>query len=328
MLLHNKAVLAFQAGNYRKAADVYADSFRACPGVWAPHRFHIFDAYTSILDENYFTSTDADLERLNRVLKDKSEPALYRVHAASSMAQVMYGWHERHETAKRYRDVIRIAGKASAKERRTKVDANSPPVTRNGVVVPGPFGPRFVGDLIDETLKHAEGNLSRLGVFSHEPLPAEMRSNGTTAPANSIGTKVAPGTELSEEKLKWLVSVGGETCDRCGKSRGGLGMASLKACSRCRKMYYCGPECQRSAWKETHKTHCRAPGELKAGDYVRLKGSVGNPALNGLVVPLIQPVAEKVGRWEVRVRADAVVSIAAEKMEQLRPLPVPGSVNE
>lgn len=60
-----------------------------------------------------------------------------------------------------------------------------------------------------------------------------------------------------------------EQCHHCGavggaKKRGqpapGGGAAPiilLKACSACRSVWYCSPECQRAAWP-THKAECQA----------------------------------------------------------------------
>jgi hypothetical protein len=36
------------------------------------------------------------------------------------------------------------------------------------------------------------------------------------------------------------------------------GIHNSKLCSRCKKTYFCSPECQKSAWPE-HKKVCKAP---------------------------------------------------------------------
>ena len=97
-------------------------------------------------------------------------------------------------------------------------------------------------------------------------------------------------------------------------------MTHLHACSRCRKAYYCGAECQRKQWKGGHRRHCRKPGQIEPGDYVRLNGLQARPEMNGMVVQVIREAAQP-GRWETRIPGgDRSVSIAQEKMEQLRPL--------
>ena len=54
------------------------------------------------------------------------------------------------------------------------------------------------------------------------------------------------GTDATVRSLMDAVS-----CAGCGVLSPGL----LK-CSGCRRVAYCGPECQRSHWKQSHKQHC------------------------------------------------------------------------
>ncbi|KAJ7140427.1 hypothetical protein C8R46DRAFT_1135612 [Mycena filopes] len=57
----------------------------------------------------------------------------------------------------------------------------------------------------------------------------------------------------------WLAVVGG-ACYRCHAQPGGE--VSLKRCSSCRLVSYCGSSCQRHDWSE-HKQFCRAVGSFK-----------------------------------------------------------------
>ena len=44
------------------------------------------------------------------------------------------------------------------------------------------------------------------------------------------------------------ISYNTKSCNNCGK------MENLKLCSRCRSVFYCSVDCQRSHWKQHKKT--------------------------------------------------------------------------
>ncbi|KAI9034539.1 hypothetical protein DFJ74DRAFT_649825 [Hyaloraphidium curvatum] len=56
-----------------------------------------------------------------------------------------------------------------------------------------------------------------------------------------------------------------ETCDRCRKPAPESG--PLRRCARCRVTLYCGPECQRDAWRDGHKDVCVEVRDIAAIDY-------------------------------------------------------------
>ncbi|CAO2657805.1 Nn.00g070650.m01.CDS01 [Neocucurbitaria sp. VM-36] len=45
------------------------------------------------------------------------------------------------------------------------------------------------------------------------------------------------------------------TCANCKKTASAANLASLKACAKCKKIQYCGRDCQKADWK-THKKVC------------------------------------------------------------------------
>ena len=49
--------------------------------------------------------------------------------------------------------------------------------------------------------------------------------------------------------------VGNHQCVACGAASGSGGTA-LKSCDRCKRVSYCGKECQRAHWKAGHKAAC------------------------------------------------------------------------
>jgi hypothetical protein len=78
--------------------------------------------------------------------------------------------------------------------------------------------------------------------------------------------------------------VRGIVCDECGATPTRLSM-----CQRCKQRWYCGPKCQRAAWKR-HKQVCR--DHLQVGDRVLVRGLIKGdcanagglePAFNGLL---------------------------------------------
>ncbi len=50
-------------------------------------------------------------------------------------------------------------------------------------------------------------------------------------------------------------------CDQCGKAN------AKSQCSRCKKAYYCGKECQKLAWKD-HKKTCNKTPEVRGFDII------------------------------------------------------------
>jgi len=81
--------------------------------------------------------------------------------------------------------------------------------------------------------------------------------------------------------------VRGSACDECGAQ------VNLMMCQKCKKRWYCGPDCQLAAWKR-HKKVCRTAGDLRVGDRAIIrgveKGDCGDIDLtmfNGVVCTLV-----------------------------------------
>lgn len=74
---------------------------------------------------------------------------------------------------------------------------------------------------------------------------------GSTGDNNSIGYIGATGKFRSGNEIFTDMNV----CDHCGKTQAVLGK-KLKRCQRCMKTYYCGKDCQKSAWSQ-HKKVCK-----------------------------------------------------------------------
>lgn len=317
--LGEAAVLNFYNGNYRESADKYLEAATtACPGTWADGRWHIFHGYTSILREKYFAPSERDMDALDRMIHDKSEGKLFRAEAAFTRGLLLWDVGERIQAAELYRESIRIAEKASEKERQRLVLSNKTDTNNNQSVAYQP-----VKEVIDSVVAQSRENLAILERPSFRPLmEPQKRSNGTVCPTDVRHFFTSPdlGCQLTKPNYDKLISVGGAECDHCGTKREDLGLSHLKICSRCMRAFYCSQDCQKRQWKAGHKEACRKPGEVKDGDFVRLQGLASKPELNGRVVQAIQPLESQPGRWEVQIDQQKSISVAAEKLEQLRPL--------
>lgn len=113
--------------------------------------------------------------------------------------------------------------------------------------------------------------------------------------------------------------VGGNACDNCGKTLRELGVKKLDCCSRCYLVYHCSKSCQKKVWRSGHKGACRAPDDIRPGDFMMLTGLVNKPAMNG-TIGRIQQATKKEGRWMVLLsdKEDAV-SISASNLQHIRP---------
>ena len=73
-------------------------------------------------------------------------------------------------------------------------------------------------------------------------------------------------TKTTEKKKKIFASEV-KACGNCGGAEGSAGVAKLSVCARCGLVVYCSKVCQRSDWKDSHKSAalprrngCRSPG--------------------------------------------------------------------
>ena len=324
----SEAALAFHRRQHRLSATKYLEAFLGCPDRWDYNRWQVFHGYSSILQEEYFqASLEADIIPLKAIVNDKKELKLYRIEAAFTTGILLWLRGKREEAADYYREAIDLAEKVPKQEKRHKVVASQE----------SPDGTHVIGlalqpmeDLIPGIVKVCKSNIQRMdaSMAQHMPPPEQrFRSDGTPMPRTPrftgipVGPMVGDEGILTAEEVDQLLKVGGERCDCCGKSREELGRKLLDVCSIYKKGYYCGRECQTKQWKAGHKKWCRKPGELKAGDYVRLQGLQAKPELNGTLVKVVGEDSNNKGRWEVKVQGGTkTISVAAEKMEQLRPL--------
>ena len=60
-----------------------------------------------------------------------------------------------------------------------------------------------------------------------------------------------PQGEVIDFSVKAKEKLENGPCDVCGKEE------NTKACSRCRKAFYCSVECQKKDWVSGHKSVCK-----------------------------------------------------------------------
>jgi len=193
--------------------------------------------------------------------------------------------------------------------------------------------------LIDDVVGSATTNLGYLDksipIDPKDTTPFRMRSDGSYFRNKSHETQVAvsrtlPGsfwnTDNLSEKINYLQSVGGAECDFCKKTLHELAQLTavntLQRCNRCKRAFYCNKECQKKQWRAGHKQACREPGQIEAGDYVRLHGLERRPELNGFIVEVVQPAPNKEGRWQVKIPGEEsrCFSVATKSIGTLRPV--------
>lgn len=132
------------------------------------------------------------------------------------------------------------------------------------------------------------------------------------------GIKVPSIDGKPDKNIVERLGVGGSDCDCCGKSRLDV-IGGLWRCTCCKNAYYCSQACQKKQWNDGHRGACRAPGEIKAGDYMMVTSLVNRSELNASVGRVIRWVEEE-GRFKIAVDGQPnTFSILPENLLHLRP---------
>jgi hypothetical protein len=111
--------------------------------------------------------------------------------------------------------------------------------------------------------------------------------------------------------------VGGRACDACGAAREELGVPNVPCCTRCRRAFYCSPECQ-ARHRPVHLPHCRRKRDFRPGDVLKLDFLRTRPGLNGELVRAVEPHGDD--RWKVQVLSSrSTISVPRRSLEFIRP---------
>lgn len=92
------------------------------------------------------------------------------------------------------------------------------------------------------------GNIPKTPEFSHILPSAIYKSVQTTVLCSSVCRNIYIKAMRKCEDLQIMA-----ICTTCGKNQ-----KKMDKCSRCRDVYYCSKECQKSDWK-SHKITCNMP---------------------------------------------------------------------
>lgn len=119
--------------------------------------------------------------------------------------------------------------------------------------------------------------------------------------------------------VRHFLTVGGNVCDGCGRTKKELSMECLFQCSRCRLAHYCGVSCQAKAWGCGHSSHCKKFGVFGSGDRAVLYGLRNSSDLNGMIV-LVKEAMGNGGKYKVDlVGMKRLLCVKKENLRHLRP---------
>lgn len=120
-------------------------------------------------------------------------------------------------------------------------------------------------------------------------------------------------------KWKYLLSVGGNVCDCCGKSMAEASTPCLLQCSRCRLAHYCGASCQTKAWECGHSLHCKKFGVFEPGDRAILHSLRNSSDLNGMIVLVEGPMGDS-DKYKVDLMGmKRLLCVKKKNLRHLRP---------
>jgi len=186
------------------------------------------------------------------VSKDEAEPVLFRAEAVAMETCLKMQQGEQEDAAEGLRTVFDMIATATPEEMARLVQYSHD----NG----SNLSTKPVSFFLEEQESYCRSTLQRL----------EDPTRGSQWPVDG------PDAELMRR-----LAAGGNKCDCCGMKRNDvIGVHVLLRCSRCQLAYYCLSACQQKQWKAGHKKCCRAPGDIKVGDSVRVKGLVSRAELN------------------------------------------------
>ena len=108
--------------------------------------------------------------------------------------------------------------------------------------------------------------------FAKDPSSLGLDSSSVVAPSMAGNVDCIYGAPTDGKQVKKIdidsrssevvrrKTVTSLKCNCCGRVKGSNSGLTLNKCSRCKKIYYCGKECQRKDWKK-HKGTCFAGEE-------------------------------------------------------------------
>ena len=255
-------------------------------------RYMLLRTYTVKLCEHFVEHQDAiigaDTDALRVIASDTKRPVVERVRAQYAYAACLWSLGRRDGVAKANTRVLELAQLATQAHRAGRMPqyagTNSRWVT--------------VGLLIDSDVEEMK---------EHMQLQAKVNDSSKAGPKGKWfviegGVKWPLVCHTAAEEAEHLNKLSNAALDRdaacaqCGvaPARG----AKLQRCAKCRLASYCSAQCQCADWK-AHRLQCRAPGEHREGDIVKLHKLRQRPHLNGQLFIVRTADPNKAGRWIV-----------------------------
>jgi hypothetical protein len=315
-----QATLASIEGNWRLCADKYLEAYTACSPSWRG-KYNCWSGFTSVLREDRFLPSAADIATLRTVAKSKGARHLERVVAYFTLGHCLYAlaYDNREGAGRSYRRAINLIDSATDAHR------------AESVILPDEaamdFMPKSCGPLLDDFGVRAQQNLLSMNGSrgSSAALAAKMAQDfalgvqGRIYYQHAVFGPSIQDVQATSAEINRRLALGGAVCDKCSAAADGR---ELQRCSRCGMAYYCNVACQKAAWKAGHKQACRKQDEVEVGDWMKLSGLVNRPELNGAIVEVLGPVHDSLGRWSVDTTIGGggrAMSVASDKLEHLRP---------
>jgi hypothetical protein len=262
------------------------------------------------------------------VERDEDEYVACRVQAAFASGFLAWQLGNREKAGRHYHTVLRLAEGASPKERKRTLlfsDATGMP------------GEHPAGMAIDATAAYARDNLRLAGLLrdgssglegaavGHCDGPAAIPGGVRTGGGFSMREKVPARASADRLALvgALLQATGGRCCDQCGREA--APGQKLLMCGRCNLMYYCGADCQKTAWRDGgHKATCRARSDLREGDFACAFDLKSRPELNGQFCQVVGAAGDDAARWQVTfIGTNETVALRPANVKRCRPPTAP-----
>ena len=297
---------------WREMADFVREQWRL--DTDEQHRHYWISEYCAILKtDDKISPLETDLEFLKSVAKDKAIRVHHRVECAFTVGLLYHLAFDCQTGARYFRKAVELGQAITPQE--------------------GEFGIRTAIFEVDHDLflerlpcryrikQVVAASLQNLGQYQTDQKLVWYPDTGVileggeqfkefAEPGNSItlddGRQIATPSKTTSRMYAdtgdWKAFLpAGFHCDHCGLARAESQRNKLDVCEKCRRVYYCGTECQKQHWEAGHKEVCklRGPGkEFLVGDVCQLQGLIKKPQFNGEVVR-VAGRAECGERWAV-----------------------------
>ena len=259
---------------------------------------------------------------------DEDEYVACRVEAAFTAGFLFWQLGDREKAGRHYHTVLRLAEGASRAERTRRLVFAATP---GGIP-----GEHPAGVAIDAIAATARDNLRRAGLLRdgcgfEGPAPGLRDAQAAARPGvlhsgGGIAARVTDVPRTASTSIDRMALVeallnatGGRCCDQCGREP--AAGQKLLLCGRCKLTYYCGADCQKTAWRGGgHKATCRAPSDLREGDLASAFDLKARPDLNGQFCRVVGAAGDDAARWQVTfIGTNETVALKPANVKRCRP---------